>query len=139
VVEHPAAGRFVLVDRRVADADLDRLLDRLLVEAELRVHPPPPSDDTAALLRDAIAAGMTARTRAQPPRRTLAVVVGAPPEPEPPATADDTAAAPVLPAIDLPLHRAHSARVYDALLGGKTNYWPDRVAADEIVQVAPTT
>jgi hypothetical protein len=33
-------------------------------------------------------------------------------------------------AIDLMTDRAHSARIYDYLLGGKTNYQPDRVAAD---------
>jgi hypothetical protein len=141
VVEHPMAGRFVLVDERVDDADLGRLLERLAVEVELRAVPPPACVHTAAILRDAIAAGMTARTRTHPARRAL-VVVGtttpqlAPPEPaaEPPVIEES-----FLPAADLLLDRAHTARVYDVLLGGKTNYWPDRVAADEIVQVAPTT
>jgi hypothetical protein len=141
VVEHPMAGRFVLVDQRVGDADLTRLLERLAVEAELHAVPPPPCVHTAAMLRDAIAAGMTARTRTQPPRRTLAVVGTAVPElaaPEP-APAPPAAEESFLPEADLLLDRAHSARVYDVLLGGKTNYWPDRVAADEIVQIAPTT
>ena len=34
------------------------------------------------------------------------------------------------PAIDLMTDRAHSARIYDYLLGGKTNYQPDRDAAE---------
>ena len=53
VVDHPEAGRFVLVDHRVSDPQLDRLLDRLEVEAELRGEPL--VDDRAALLRDQIA------------------------------------------------------------------------------------
>jgi hypothetical protein len=140
VVEHPDAGRFVLVDHRVGDADLSRLLERVAIETDLHAHPAPRCDHTAAALRDAIAAGMTARTRAQPTRRAL-VVVGptevAPPEPavvSPPIVEES-----FLPEADLLLDRPHSARVYDVLLGGKTNYWPDRVAADEIVDAAPTT
>ncbi|SHK20701.1 S-adenosyl methyltransferase [Pseudonocardia thermophila] len=138
VVDHPEAGRFVLVDHRVSDPQLDRLLDRLEVEAELRGEPL--VDDRAALLRDAIAAGMTAHTRARRPRAL--VVVGPPPEPAPaeagPAPDPREDLVPPLPS-ELQLDRAHSARVYDVLLGGKTNYWPDRIAADELVQVAPTT
>jgi hypothetical protein len=144
VVEHPDAGRFVLVDHRVGDVDLTRLLERLAIETDLHAHPAPRCDYTAAALRDAIAAGMTARTRAQPTRRAL-VVVGTAPESTPPAAAIEPPAAPpmveesFLPEADLLLDRPHSARVYDVLLGGKTNYWPDRVAADEIVNAAPSS
>jgi len=144
VVSHPDAGRFVLVDHRVGDIDLTRLLERLAIETDLHEHPAPPCDHTAAMLRDAIAAGMTARTRARPTRRTL-VALGTTPELAPPEPPIDPQAAPptveesFLPEADLLLDRPHSARVYDVLLGGKTNYWPDRVAADEIVNAAPTT
>ena len=145
VVEHPDAGRFVLVDHRVGDVDLTRLLERLPIETDLHGHPAPPCDHTAAVLRDAIAAGMTARTRArtraQPTRRAL-VVVGTTPEvapPEPAVVSPPTVEESFLPQADLLLDRPHSARVYDVLLGGKTNYWPDRMAADEIVNAAPSS
>ena len=136
IVEHPDAGRFVLVDHRVDDTDLARLARRLIVEIELR-GPSSGAGRAAARLRAAIAAEMTARTRASP--RTL-VAVGAPPVAEPvvessPAPSDE----PYDGAVDLMLDRAHTARIYDVFLGGKTNYWPDRMAADQIVQVAPTT
>ncbi|MGI5128434.1 SAM-dependent methyltransferase [Pseudonocardia sp. CA-107938] len=136
VIDHPMAGRFVLVDIRVDDADLDRLRERLAVETELHAVPPPLCSPTAAMLRDSIAAGMTARTRT---RRPL-VLVGAAPEPVArPAPTSPEVEESFLPDADLLLDRAHSARVYDVLLGGKTNYWADRIAADEIVQIAPTT
>lgn len=38
---------------------------------------------------------------------------------------------------DLRTGRAHSARVYDYLLGGKDNYAPDRAAAEAALQVFP--
>ncbi|MES9605918.1 MULTISPECIES: SAM-dependent methyltransferase [Actinomadura] len=38
---------------------------------------------------------------------------------------------------DLRTDVAHSARVYDYLLGGKDNYAADRAAAEEVVRVAP--
>ena len=38
---------------------------------------------------------------------------------------------------DLRTDVAHSARVYDYLLGGKDNYAADREAAEEVVEVAP--
>jgi hypothetical protein len=141
VVEHPDAGRFVLVDHRVGDGDLTRLLERLAIESDLRAHPAPRCDHTAAMLRDAIAAGMTAHTRAQPRRRALVAVGPAPelPPPEAGADAPQTVDESFLPDAALLLDRPHSARVYDVMLGGKTNYWPDRVAADEIINAAPTS
>jgi S-adenosyl methyltransferase len=41
--------------------------------------------------------------------------------------------------IDLQTDRAHSARIYDYILGGKDNYPADRAAADEMLQVNPST
>ncbi|QKW35512.1 SAM-dependent methyltransferase [Actinomadura sp. NAK00032] len=38
---------------------------------------------------------------------------------------------------DLRTDVAHSARVYDYLLGGKDNYAADRTAAEEVVRIAP--
>ena len=38
---------------------------------------------------------------------------------------------------DLRTDVAHSARVYDYLLGGKDNYAADRAAAEEVVRIAP--
>ncbi|RFS81263.1 SAM-dependent methyltransferase [Actinomadura spongiicola] len=38
---------------------------------------------------------------------------------------------------DLKTNVAHSARVYDYLLGGKDNYAADREAAEEVVKIAP--
>ncbi|WP_129843895.1 SAM-dependent methyltransferase [Streptomyces sp. RFCAC02] len=38
---------------------------------------------------------------------------------------------------DLGLDRAHTARIYDFLLGGKTNYAPDREAAAQALRVNP--
>jgi hypothetical protein len=42
------------------------------------------------------------------------------------------------PTIDLITDRAHSARIYDYLLGGKTNYRPDRAAADAALAAWPS-
>jgi hypothetical protein len=39
--------------------------------------------------------------------------------------------------VDLHTGQAHSARIYDVLLGGKDNYAPDREAAAAIVEAAP--
>jgi hypothetical protein len=39
--------------------------------------------------------------------------------------------------VDLRTGQAHSARIYDVLLGGKDNYAPDREAAAAIVEAAP--
>lgn len=39
--------------------------------------------------------------------------------------------------IDLMTDRAHSARVFDHLLGGKTNYLADRAAGDAAIAAAP--
>ncbi len=39
--------------------------------------------------------------------------------------------------IDLGLDRAHTARVYDVFLGGKTNYAPDREAAERVLEEMP--
>ncbi len=41
------------------------------------------------------------------------------------------------PEIDLHTDRAHSARVYDYLLGGKDNYAVDRAVADAVVRADP--
>src|SRR5690349_837247 len=41
------------------------------------------------------------------------------------------------PAVDLRMDVPHSARVYDYLIGGKTNFEPDRVAAEASVQAWP--
>jgi hypothetical protein len=43
-----------------------------------------------------------------------------------------------VPAIDLMTDRAHSARIYDYLLGGKTNYEADRIAGDAALAAMPT-
>ncbi|MCF3962515.1 SAM-dependent methyltransferase [Streptomyces fuscigenes] len=40
--------------------------------------------------------------------------------------------------VDLRTDRPHAARIYDALLGGKTNYAPDRAAADQVAANIPT-
>ncbi|WP_232662383.1 SAM-dependent methyltransferase [Pseudonocardia sp. TRM90224] len=40
--------------------------------------------------------------------------------------------------IDLMTDRAHSARIYDYLLGGKTNYAADREAAEALLALTPT-
>jgi S-adenosyl methyltransferase len=42
-----------------------------------------------------------------------------------------------LSSLDLKTDVAHSARVYDYLLGGKDNFAADRAAAEEIIKVAP--
>jgi SAM-dependent methyltransferase len=42
-----------------------------------------------------------------------------------------------IPAADLQTDRAHPARVYDYLLGGKTNFAADRAAGDKIVEEWP--
>ncbi|MFE7316949.1 SAM-dependent methyltransferase [Streptomyces sp. NPDC057555] len=41
------------------------------------------------------------------------------------------------PVVDLQLDRAHSARIYDYLLGGKTNFLADRMAAGRVLGVFP--
>jgi O-methyltransferase involved in polyketide biosynthesis len=41
--------------------------------------------------------------------------------------------------IDLRNDRAHSARIYDYILGGKDNYPADRAAAEEMLRVNPST
>ncbi|WP_461010399.1 SAM-dependent methyltransferase [Streptomyces capparidis] len=41
------------------------------------------------------------------------------------------------PPVDLRTHVPHSARVYDYILGGKTNYAPDREAAEASVRAWP--
>ncbi|MEW2546735.1 SAM-dependent methyltransferase [Streptomyces sp. NPDC047002] len=40
--------------------------------------------------------------------------------------------------VDLRTDRPHAARIYDALLGGKTNYGPDRAAAEQVASNIPT-
>ncbi|MBP0457298.1 SAM-dependent methyltransferase [Streptomyces montanisoli] len=40
--------------------------------------------------------------------------------------------------VDLKTDRPHAARVYDVLLGGKTNYEPDRAMAAQVVANVPT-
>jgi S-adenosyl methyltransferase len=42
------------------------------------------------------------------------------------------------PPVDLHTDRPHPARVYDVLLGGKTNYKPDRDAAQAVIDALPT-
>jgi O-methyltransferase involved in polyketide biosynthesis len=42
-----------------------------------------------------------------------------------------------VPEVDLRTDRAHTARVYDYLLGGKTNYAADRAAGDGLISVMP--
>ncbi|PWI41694.1 SAM-dependent methyltransferase [Streptomyces sp. ICBB 8177] len=42
------------------------------------------------------------------------------------------------PPVDLHTDRPHAARVYDVLLGGKTNYPADRAAAEETVAALPS-
>jgi S-adenosyl methyltransferase len=39
---------------------------------------------------------------------------------------------------DIDTSKAHSARIYDYLLGGKDNYLPDREAAEELTKVLPS-
>ncbi|MFE5588486.1 SAM-dependent methyltransferase, partial [Kitasatospora sp. NPDC056531] len=41
------------------------------------------------------------------------------------------------PQVDLRTDRAHSARVYDYLLGGKTNFPADREVADRLLADLP--
>ncbi|MCB5909504.1 SAM-dependent methyltransferase [Streptomyces pinistramenti] len=41
------------------------------------------------------------------------------------------------PAVDLQLDRAHSSRIYDYFLGGKTNFLADRMAAGSVLGVFP--
>ncbi|MFH9421918.1 SAM-dependent methyltransferase [Streptomyces sp. NPDC017529] len=41
------------------------------------------------------------------------------------------------PVVDLQLDRAHSARIYDYMLGGKTNFLADRTAAGSVLAVFP--
>ncbi|MEU7176856.1 SAM-dependent methyltransferase [Streptomyces celluloflavus] len=41
------------------------------------------------------------------------------------------------PVVDLQLDRAHSARIYDYFLGGKTNFLADRLAAGSVLGVFP--
>ncbi|ACU73969.1 protein of unknown function DUF574 [Catenulispora acidiphila DSM 44928] len=41
------------------------------------------------------------------------------------------------PAVDLRMDVPHSARVYDYLIGGKTNFEPDRIAANASVEAWP--
>ncbi|MFH8405688.1 SAM-dependent methyltransferase [Streptomyces sp. NPDC018019] len=41
------------------------------------------------------------------------------------------------PVVDLQLDRAHSARIYDYMLGGKTNFLADRTAAGKVLAVFP--
>ncbi|MEJ3658985.1 SAM-dependent methyltransferase [Actinomycetes bacterium KLBMP 9759] len=41
------------------------------------------------------------------------------------------------PEIDLMTDRAHSARIYDYFLGGKTNYAADRAVGDAVIGIAP--
>ncbi|MFB7632182.1 SAM-dependent methyltransferase [Streptomyces sp. NPDC056149] len=41
------------------------------------------------------------------------------------------------PVVDLKLDRAHSARIYDYMLGGKTNFLADRMAAGRVLGVFP--
>ena len=40
-------------------------------------------------------------------------------------------------AVDLDVGRAHGARIYDYILGGKDNYEPDRAAGEESLEVWP--
>jgi hypothetical protein len=42
------------------------------------------------------------------------------------------------PHVELHTDRPHAARVYDVLLGGKTNYAADRVAAERTLEVLPS-
>jgi O-methyltransferase involved in polyketide biosynthesis len=42
-----------------------------------------------------------------------------------------------IPTVDLRTDRAHSARVYDYMLGGKTNFAADRDAGDKIIEEWP--
>jgi S-adenosyl methyltransferase len=44
---------------------------------------------------------------------------------------------PAAPAVDLQLDRAHSARMYDYLLGGRTNFRADREAVGAVLSVFP--
>ncbi len=45
---------------------------------------------------------------------------------------------PMRPPVDLHIDRPHPARIYDWLLGGKTNYPADRKAAEAVAQQLPT-
>ena len=40
--------------------------------------------------------------------------------------------------MDLQTDRAHSARIYDYILGGRDNYPADRAAAEEMLRVNPS-
>jgi len=40
--------------------------------------------------------------------------------------------------LDIDTSKAHSARLYDYLLGGKDNYPPDRKAAEEVIKATPS-
>ncbi|WP_030411234.1 SAM-dependent methyltransferase [Streptomyces sp. NRRL S-1448] len=42
------------------------------------------------------------------------------------------------PVVDLQLDRAHSSRIYDYFLGGKTNFLADRMAAGSVLGVFPS-
>ncbi|MEU4201415.1 SAM-dependent methyltransferase [Streptomyces sp. NPDC045470] len=42
------------------------------------------------------------------------------------------------PVVDLQLDRAHSARIYDYFLGGRTNFLADRTAAASVLSVFPS-
>lgn len=42
------------------------------------------------------------------------------------------------PVVDLQLDRAHGARIYDYVLGGKTNFAADREAAGKVIAVFPS-
>ncbi|MEV0372113.1 SAM-dependent methyltransferase [Streptomyces sp. NPDC050636] len=42
------------------------------------------------------------------------------------------------PVVDLRLDRAHSSRIYDYFLGGKTNFLADRMAAGSVLGVLPS-
>ncbi|MFJ9416556.1 SAM-dependent methyltransferase [Streptomyces sp. NPDC101227] len=42
------------------------------------------------------------------------------------------------PVVDLQLDRAHSSRIYDYFLGGKTNFLADRMAAGSVLSVFPS-
>src|SRR5215213_9674108 len=39
--------------------------------------------------------------------------------------------------LDLEMDRPHSARIYDAILGGKTNYAADRAVAEASIELFP--
>ncbi|MEY9836721.1 SAM-dependent methyltransferase [Streptacidiphilus sp. EB103A] len=48
-----------------------------------------------------------------------------------------TGSAEPAPSVDLRTEIAHTARIYDALLGGKDNFPADRAAAEQILRAAP--